>query len=510
MANLTLSKQPGYYYDSVTLDWVLGSDVSYINYTQNGAQPAISEYIAYDTLTPPNPFIAVTQDGRGNVVYDGGFPKLYNRYAPTGITSFAGLDATMKYFYNALHWVANPTKVNAGNKKFLILGDAAVAESYPIKDEVKGGGFGLTLKELFRVAGFTPVFKDITDYGTDQKLKPTLSELEQYVGVLLMSTASTTEPRITNSAVVDLATYRENGNGIIVITDHGPDYTSLEHARNNPGGFFATANKLITNFGAYFTGNYDRTPVNVGFLRTNYGDHPLYKGMDAAENIYAGGSESKVVVQQYTKYTATNLKSFTLNAGQHTLQAIAVLKNGSVETYRFVYMVATGQLVAFKDAAGVEINHADVGFDNVLPLRIQILGNGLGSITGQVLRNGVKVANITFTEENGTQQQILNPLSGDRIVVGNGDVIRVEITSPFQYSNELTVTRQQPAVGNLKSLPEIDTVLKVQFNSKFPGEALRQSVRHIIELLPELALQERPDPASNIALVKAYLLDDLV
>lgn len=55
MANLTLSKQPGYYYDSVTLNWVLGSDVSYINYTQNGAQPAISEYIAYDTLTPPQP-----------------------------------------------------------------------------------------------------------------------------------------------------------------------------------------------------------------------------------------------------------------------------------------------------------------------------------------------------------------------------------------------------------------------------------------------------------------------
>lgn len=52
-----------------------------VAYTLNGLPPALSEYIAYDTLTPANPFIAVTQDGAGNVVYDGGFPKLYNQYA---------------------------------------------------------------------------------------------------------------------------------------------------------------------------------------------------------------------------------------------------------------------------------------------------------------------------------------------------------------------------------------------------------------------------------------------
>lgn len=509
MSNLTLNKQPGYYYDEVSLSWQLGSNVSYINYTVNGAQPAISEYIAYDTLTPATPFIAVTQDGRGNVVYDGGFPKLYNRYAPVGVNSFSGLDAAMKYFHNAIHWVANSQKVQGGNRKFLVLGDARTEEAYPIKDPVKNGGFRATLDELFRIAGFVPTYKDPSDYAVGL-LNPTLSELEEYVGVFMVSSVSTMTPLITDSAVVDLSTFRENGNGIIVVTDHGPDYTSLNQARNEPGGFFATANKIITNFGAYFTGTYDRVPVNVGFLRSQYGDHPLYNGMDNSENIYAGGSESKVVVQQFTKYTTANLQPFTLTAGQKVIQAIAVLNDGSVETYRFVYMVATGQLVAFLDGQGVEISHADVGFNNILPLNIQILGVGLGSISGQVLRNGQKVANISYTESTGTVQDILNPLTGNKIIVGDGDVIRVEITSPFQYSNQMTVTRTQPDMSGKVTLPEINQALRTQFNTTKNGEALRLTANHIVQLLPELNLKVRPDPASNVRMIKAYLNDELV
>ncbi|MFO5742513.1 hypothetical protein ACLBPW_30955, partial [Klebsiella pneumoniae] len=43
-------------------------------------RPVHCEYIAYDgdAATGGSPFIAVVQDGTGNVLYDCSFPKFYN------------------------------------------------------------------------------------------------------------------------------------------------------------------------------------------------------------------------------------------------------------------------------------------------------------------------------------------------------------------------------------------------------------------------------------------------
>lgn len=87
-----------------------GEVLERVSYNVNGLYPALSEYIAYDTLTPPNPFIAVTQDGLGRVVYDGGFPKFYNQELPGTYTNFAQLPPQFKYLHNAINWVLNLIK----------------------------------------------------------------------------------------------------------------------------------------------------------------------------------------------------------------------------------------------------------------------------------------------------------------------------------------------------------------------------------------------------------------
>jgi hypothetical protein len=302
-------------------------------FTVNGLMPTLSEYVAYDTLNPPNPFIAVTQDGRGNVVYDGGFPKFYNMSAPAAGTAFASLSGAHKYLYNALNFVSNKAKVNAGNRKVLILGDAIAAENYPVKSATPTG-FYTTFVNVFAIAGYTPVFKDRADYsGT---LNPTLEELDGYCAVLLLSSDySTPTGRFTAAGVTAMVAYREAGNGVILITDHGPDIPDVTTAANGAyGAFFRTANQLVAEYGAFFSGLYDRTPVNVGFLRSTYGDHLLYNGMANTDNIAAGPSESRVFIANYPRYKPNELPKLELETGCYNIQILTRLKDGTVEIQR--------------------------------------------------------------------------------------------------------------------------------------------------------------------------------
>lgn len=126
--------------------------ISKVTYTVNDLEPVVSEYITYDTLNPPNPFIAVTQDGRGNVLYDGGFPKLYNGSMSSG-TTFQTLSGSFKYFANALEWISNTEKVSEGNRNILILGDSNVGESYSIKG-TEASGFYNSLEKLATVGNW--------------------------------------------------------------------------------------------------------------------------------------------------------------------------------------------------------------------------------------------------------------------------------------------------------------------------------------------------------------------
>lgn len=328
-----LDREAGTYGSKLVVGWQTTKEVKFVSFTINGLMPTLSEYVAYDTLTPPNPFIAVTQDSRGNVVYDGGFPKFYNPVGPKPTDKFANLNAAFKFLHNALNFASNKAKVNAGNRNILILGDAVVTSPYAVKS-TESSSFFTSFTNLFAIAGYVPTFRDLSDYAGS--LNPTAAELDGYCAVLLMSSNySTLTGFLTPSAVKDIVAFREAGNGVILITDHGEPVNDVNTAATGSyAGFFRTANQLASEFGTYFTGIYDRSPVNVGFLRSTYGDHPLYNGMTNDEFIYAGASESQVVVQRYPRYAPNELPPIHMDSGCYLVQILTALKDGTIEIQR--------------------------------------------------------------------------------------------------------------------------------------------------------------------------------
>lgn len=413
---LTPDKPSGYYPNPIVINWVFDAINNSAKFTSGDVPPAISKYIAYDTLTPPNPFISVTEDGRGRVVYDGGFPKFYNGSWNNAV-NFAGLVPAHKYLYNAIKWVENKTKWNAGNRSILILGDATSAEGYSIKktNSADWASFNTTLTGICQVAGYTNiVFKDRSDWPNDNPggtINVRLAELENYALVIFMSTAYLDygNPLITTNCVNDLVTYRENGNGIIIITDHGTvinDFaTASDFAGTDDNGFFTSGNKIATRFGAWFSGNYDRTPVNVGFLRSTYGDHPLYNGMSNTDSVAAGLSESRV--------NTITTPPLALNPVKRVRAITAYGDNGCTPMH-VELMDCPGK--AILDADGFSLTEARLPGTfptfNSLPGRLKILHNSLAYVAdpARVASKGKKILVISDFV-TGDQQAYSNAAS---------------------------------------------------------------------------------------------------
>lgn len=443
MGNLSLNLQPTHYSTPPSGTWVATGLVDQISFSVNGPTPAISKYIAYDTLDPPTPFIAVTQDGKGNVVYDGGFPKFYNTFAPApGITEFSELTASFKFLYNALNFIANPTKVAVGNKKVLLLGDKAnTGINYAVKD-TGTYGFFTSFSRICEIAGFDLYVKDISDWGG--VLNATIDELNLYCAVILMSSTFIDAPQITDSCVSNLVTFRESGNGLMLITDHGEVVTSLEMADTGfYTAFFRTANKVAVNFGSYFSGLVDRSPVNVGYLRANYDDHPLYNGMTDLEDIYAGASESQVVIATLESYPVGSAPSPTLLPDEiNTVRALATLTDGSVESYSFTCTTGTAELIQFKNPQGGLINALDQVTDPVVAINIEIVESGLGSLRGDILKNDIVVGSLAYDNGVGTADLWLGTTE-TLIPTGHGDVIKAYVKTPIEYYRSISVTEDE-------------------------------------------------------------------
>lgn len=689
MANLSLSVAPGYYLEAQQANWVLSSEVDFISFALNGAQPALSKYIAYDTLTPANPFIAVTEDGNGRVVYDGGFPKFYNNTAPTAgldplfslefrgtkdspgadgnayyydlfstvavtiaagdklvydiwcnspdarvgidgitntsvvngppflyslrdwkqqgsvlrdqnnlsihpatdhsafsankwyhrefdLTQAAGyqfikwslayegetngvfytrfkevyildstgkvkatlfkdritipsgtpnypgasgysnistgiydprsnLTASYKYLFNAIRWVSKKSLEDAGIKKILILGDSTSAYNY----KVKGTGandFFTSFTNLCTAVGFTPTFKDASDYGGTQ-LNATLAEMNQYNCVLVMSSMSDGAVGITTAMIQDIQTYRQQGGGVILITDHGPVIDNIAGAYPPPPGgnsFFTTANAIAVNFGAWFSGNYNRTPVNVGFLRANYGDHPLYDGMTDAESIYAGGSESQVVVSNPPQLRPPIAPVNITQQGVNTVRAMAQLKDGSMEAYSFVYVIATGQLILFRDPEGAEISALPASLSSKVDFNVELVGAGLGTLAGDVQLNGKTVAQLSFDTTDGSVQAWIGGGS-NQLFVRKGDVFKARITSPFSYTRDLAVNRYEPNLANMRKLPDVVNHLRGNgFSTSKPKETVLDAVNYMTREFPALGYTPKGDYARDIKQLQGF------
>lgn len=684
MANeISFDSAPGYYLNSLTVNMQLAAGVQSLQYSVNGGAPSISKYVAYDTLSPPNPFIAVTQDGRGNVVYDGGFPKFYNdKPIPAGIVPFdialrfratctpsgatdafyyeklsaqsvaivagdklvydmfcstglvrAGIDALVggqtsqplrirnlvdqnglnmqpftdtsaysnqkwysrtidlsslagqsvsdwmmgfedeasgvhtawfknvyvldsvgaikatlfkdtleypnltpgtsgssvgsslysgfskkivdyrdqlqpvgKYFINCMRFIENKAKTAAGNKKILLLGDATTGSNY----KVKGTGandFANTFNKLTSLDGYTLTIKDKADYGT--QINPTITELEQYCVVILLSSIHQNpgDPYLISSEAVDaMLTYRENGNGIMVITDHGPVLSTIDAAiSSNKGGFFATANALITGFGAWFSSTYERIPVNVGFLRANYGDHPLYDAMEDSESIPAGGSESRVNVASFTSVAPGDVPPIPLSSGRTVIQVAAIMATGEVVTYRATYYVVVFK-VSFTDGVVLTDNGQvmDVGVKNQSLVNVQFSGDADGQpVAGIVYKNSVRIGTMTYSLAGGTVQTWDGGGPGP-VKVDDGDEFKVVLSTPVAMTSAITIDRFQPPIKGKRSLAEIMRLLRPYKPTLSDVARVKDMIDAIGTLVPWLGLKRVQSIPINLKLLGEY------
>lgn len=509
MSALSLNLAPSHYYGVQTADWVFGPDTDYFAYTINGPQPTISRYIAYDQLSPPNPFIAVTQDGLGNVVYDGGFPKFYNHRAPAANATFAQLDGSFKYLFNALNFVSNKAKVAAGNRRVLLIGDRLGSHYNVLLDNTPG--FRTSFTRLCNIANFQLTIKR-RDQWAGGRVNASLEELEQYCLVIIMSSEYVTAPNITDSCVTNLVQYRENGNGLIIITDHGErNIPSLEEAVRDSTGFYSMANKIATNFGVYFSGNYDRAPVNVGFIRSTYGDHPLYNNLPNTDSISGGGSESEVKLATFQYYYRNNAPTLNFDqAGRYIVRTLSVKTDGTMEINRFVYTIIVGDILFFKSRDGRIITETEHTFKNFADFYIELQGQGLGSLNGIILKNGKRIGEIMFDEASGSRE---NWYSGTNrfIPVKAGDEFEARIETPFQYSKTLSVRRFQPVLCPNVDLGRITRDIRgAEFLTIKPKEAYPVVIKAIDDHMSHLNIPYKQDFPKDSNTLRDYFCDRMM
>lgn len=493
---ITPSMAPGFLLEEsnvrFTFDQVSIKDYAY---SVGNISPSISEYIAYDTLTPPNPFIAVTQDGRGKVVYDGGFPKFYDSIGGVG-SSFSTSGANVKYLINAVNWVSNPTKP----KKMLVLGDCiSAADSYSVK-KAGGTGFRNCMTGVAGLTGYTLTIKNANDWAGNM-IDIRLEELEQYALVIFMGVAGNGSNRITTQSVNDMVTYRENGNGIIMITDHGVAITDISQAANGTAtGFFINVNRVAARFGAYFTGDYNRTPVNVGFLRTTYGDHPLYANLSNAENIPAGGSESRVVVPPNpTLYPPSTPLNVFLTRGTQNVNIFLRMKDGSIQQHKFTYIVQGDEIVRIRST-----NFSNVVEENTKFYRnvngthrlssIAIDSSQFGTISGVIKLNENIIGGVYSTAASTRYDFYLKNLA----VFGNGDDFTVEIRTPISYKKTLKVSGKSINEPRNSAFYQIEAM-----NEATASSSLAQSLSKV--LLPGAVADSIISVANQVATITKSL-----
>ena len=687
MADISFDVAEGYYTTPFTATVKFGENVRAVQYSVNGAPPTVSKYIAYDKLTPPKPFIAVTQDGKGNVVYDGGFPKLFNSGAGNiTATSFrlsidlsarrtgnllvedprcmvvisrqsvliaagdklvydvlngsidvrAGIDAlsdrdpalypkrstlrnwetplvdqnkidlipkanisdkalnkwyhreidltqcagetftkwslcnigitaatytarfadvyiidrngnikatlfkdsldvasnnpedmevvdytevtrkfydprtkiagSYKYNANVLLWIANYKKIARGNRKILILGENGTGFAYSIMG-TDGTGLNTSITKLCQAVGLIPTFKVGTDYAGGL-LNPTADDLKEYTCVLLLSSKYTKIGSLTDNAVNNLVAFRNDGNGLYVVTDHGDGFiNNIDEAYPMAyTGFYATANQLVKNFGAYFTGNWDRTAVDVGYIRANYGDHPLFATMTDANTIAAGASESQVYVAEYPTVTPTDVKPFSVGFGKTVIQVAATLMSGEVVTSRVEYNVVAFKLTFTDGVTTVDNGQVlNVGVRNQAIVRVGVMGPH-DDMTGIVYKDGVRIGTYSNTAAGG-EVQTLDGQGFGAIKLNNGNVLSVKLDAPFTMTAETKVYRFQPDLSGYSNLAEIMRNLRPYKPALTDPELLSLIISEISSTAPWLGLKLEQNYPIDLKLLTDYFLD---
>lgn len=661
MANVSVDVQPGHYLNSVSPTVTFGDNVKEVSINLNGTPPSISKYIAYDTLVPPNPFIAVTQDGTGNVVYDGGFPKFYNnnaedesierfRYAlklngkivgsgearstmsevttllatgdkllydvqlrgpvsgyailgytetlsdstqgdispmdgvssimdqdgvPAGLqsastlhpkavdqwysreidlsslndtlirrwdfvckssssvetyayvrnvrvvsssgavklqilaedtfevidtkvyggytlveareaSSFDDLSAPGKYMLNCLNFVADQSEVKWGNRKILLVGDKSVSP-YQIKG-LAGNDFKITFDRIAYHGYWDITMMDTADYSNGL-IDIRLAELKQYVAVIFLGSGEYSDmtPNITVPSINAFATYRAEGGGLILVTDHGDVLDTIEDAMANHSGFFRTVNAIAVNFGAWFSDDFDRSPVNVGHLRSTYGDHPLYANLLDSEDIHAGGSESRVFTTSdplLPVAEATN--SFNITNGIGTINVVAVMEDGSIEAHTFTYNIVDYKLTFSNgdhtvDGGGTLI----MGTKDKLNLSVKYVGDNSLVMSGRLFLNGIDIGHIRKLANGLVTTQYTNSyFNTNGLPINDSDYLRAEFTAPAGLKYEVRLSRLrylEEEMMTLNSYSNVTAKLQPIYNEYSTIDKFRKIVNDAVD-----------------------------
>lgn len=459
MVDITTDKAPGWYSGAIAVNITFPPNSRKAIITRDDRSPVLSEIIAYDkdpNTQAPRPFLAVTQDGRGNVMYDGGFPKYYNSHLsgrPVS-TTFAMLNGACKLLHNAMKFCANKTKVAAGNKKILVIGNVNYGTSFCVKYSVRKAygpdanaqntGMADSFDETAAVAGYTLTYMLPSDIAGG-KINLNFNQLDQYAAVLFLSSAYINDgtTMLGPTFAKDLAAYRAQGNGIMIITDHSEQqYTSLADAVARHSGFCNDAILLAAEYGAYFSGNYDRTNVRVGDIRTELGDHPLFAGMADDDIITGQESESIVYVEDHAadQVNPAVVQTFNLStAGSYRINALVQMNDGTILTLPLRYDLIDPSNVLLRDTRNRTIGTTLTTGKRCFDLNMFYNVANAPTLTGYVTRNGIKHGTFVL-DGSGAMSIKWCSGTGSPFAFSSTDKIGFSIEFPFLYNVESTAT----------------------------------------------------------------------
>jgi hypothetical protein len=487
MAEIIATLEPGAYTGSRSVTIKFPANTRKAIITRDNRPPVLTEILAYDTGyiqpipsrtdgtgTGPiinRPFTAVTQDGRGNVIYDGGFPKFYNIQIKNnngGVwpavrpTTLAGLPPQCKYLYNALNFIANPRKVAQGNRKILFLNNTQRDAIYnilgshynPDPSQVPTNGelygFRDTFSAVCQIGGWVPTYYDCSSAG-NVPLSLTLATFDAFAAVVFLASHGDSAPpnsKITEATASALAQYRNAGNGLAIITDHCNDnFSSLDDAVARGGIFGGDATKVAKYFGAYFSGEVFRQPVQVGEIRRQIGlpgppeDHPLLAGMSDSEYIFAGGSESLIKPELYPDDIVDPSTDWTLNmttAGTYRVNVLIQLETGEIITRPLKYTIINPADVKIVDSLNNTLADTTSTYKAAFDFQLKAVGTAQGLLSGEVQRNGVLQGYFTSTNDVNAYQLFSG--AGRGMPVADGDTITMFIKDPYEFKMSTTVT----------------------------------------------------------------------
>ena len=480
MAEIIASLTPGQYPTGQTLTVTFPANARRAIVTRDDRTPVFSEVLAYDTgpIVPggPNverPFIAVTQDGRGNVVYDGGCPKYANsqiRDANGGVFpavnpgTVEALYPSQRYLYNAFEFCSNKNKVLQGNRKVLVIGNTFTGEAdvvtdshyNPVPGQVDQGlkGYRDTLDGIAMAGNWDITYYDVPNAST--KVDFTLEYLEQFVSVVFFSIAplaNMASSRVTDRFCKNLAVYRSAGSGIAIITDHcGDNYTSLEDALARGSVFATDAIKMAAEYGCYFSGNVLRAPVLVSEIKRQIGlpgppeTHPLLDGLADNSTIYGGPSESIVVPELYTDGIVDHTAPYVVpmnTAGVYRVNILVQLDDGTILTRSLRYVIINPGDIQLHDTHGRVVTSTSLTYKRTIDYTVVLGPSITGTLLGKITVDDTLVGYFQTSMSGNQVNTIYYPFSGSTtpMPLFTGRNLKFVVTDPFEYTVSSVINR---------------------------------------------------------------------